>query len=96
MARYFAVVIALLVGMLPMHVLARPVSYQGGWKLIQSTDRQSTSVWTHYTFTPKFSLGWHSEWDRQQDFIFNGVQATYLAKRWFGENYQANIPRDDK
>ncbi|MEL6361148.1 MAG: hypothetical protein AAFR21_08670 [Pseudomonadota bacterium] len=70
---------------------ARPVSYQGGWTVIEETDRQSTSLWVHYTVTPKLSLGWRTEWDRGQDFVLNGPQATYLAKRWFGENYQANI-----
>ena len=70
---------------------ARPVSYPDAWTLIQETDRQSTSLWVHYTLTPKWSVGARSEWDRQDDFVFNGVQATYLAKRWFGENYQANV-----
>ena len=72
-------------------VSARPVSYAGGWTVIEETDRQSTSLWVHYTLTPKWSLGGRSEWNRRQDFVFNGMQATYLAKRWFGENYQANI-----
>lgn len=70
---------------------ARPVSYTGGWTLIEETNRQNTSLWVHYTLTPKWSLGARTEWDRQQDFVFNGVQATYLAKRWFGEDYQANL-----
>ena len=70
---------------------ARPVSYQGGWTLIEETDRQSTALWLHYSLNPSLSLGWRSEWDRQEDVMFNGPQATYLAKRWFGENYQANL-----
>ncbi len=70
---------------------ARPVSYPDAWTVIEEFDRQSTSLWVHYTVTPKWSLGARSEWDRQQDFVFNGAQATYLAKRWFGENYQANL-----
>ncbi|MBI1393227.1 MAG: hypothetical protein GC152_10855 [Alphaproteobacteria bacterium] len=70
---------------------ARPVSYEGGWTLIEATDRQSTSLLVHHTVDPKFSIGVRSEWDRKQDFVLNGVQATYLAKRWFGENYQANL-----
>lgn len=70
---------------------ARPVSYQGGWTVIEETDRQSTALWAHYTLNPKLSIGVRSEWDRKQDFILNGVQATYLVKRWFGENYQANV-----
>jgi len=70
---------------------ARPVSYPGGWTVIEETDRQATSLWVHYTLTPKWSVGVRSEWDRQQDYLFSGAQVTYLAKRWFGENYQANV-----
>jgi hypothetical protein len=71
--------------------LARPVSYPEAWTVIEETDRQSTALWVHYTVTPKLSVGGRSEWDRRQDFVFNGAQATYLVKRWFGENYQANV-----
>lgn len=70
---------------------ARPVSYQGGWTLIEETDRQSTSVLGHYTLNPKLSIGARWEWDRQDDVSFYGLQATYLVKRWFGEDYQANL-----
>lgn len=70
---------------------ARPVSYEGGWTVIEETDRQSTSLLVHYTPNPAFSIGWKSEWDRQEDIAINGPQLTYLAKRWFGEDYQANL-----
>jgi len=70
---------------------ARPVSYAGGWTAIERTDRQSTALWAHYTLTPTLSVGWRSEWDRRRDVLFQGVQATALAKRWFGENHQANL-----
>ncbi len=69
----------------------RPVSYQGGWTIIEQTDRQSTALWAHYTVNPKLSLGYRVEWDRPADVIFNGVQATTLVKRWFGEDFQANL-----
>ena len=70
---------------------ARPVSYVGGWTFIEETDRESTALWVHYTVSPQLSLGWRSEWDRVSETIFHGPQATVLAKRWFGENYPANI-----
>ncbi len=70
---------------------ARPVSYVGGWALIEESDRQSTSLLAHYTPDPAFSIGWKSEWDRQNDIALHGPQFTYLAKRWFGEDYQANL-----
>lgn len=70
---------------------ARPVSYQGGWTAIEETDRQSTALWVHYTPDPSLSIGVRSEWDRRNDILFNGVQATYLVNRWFGEHFQGNL-----
>lgn len=76
---------------MPIAAQARPVSYEGGWTLIEETDRQSTALWVHYTPHPRYSIGYRGEWDRQGDILFNGVQATVLGHRWFGENYQANL-----
>lgn len=70
---------------------ARPVSYQGGWTAIEETDRQSTALWVHYTVNPTLSVGLRSEWDRREDILFNGGQATYLVHRWFGADHQANL-----
>ncbi len=72
-------------------VQARPVSYEGGWTVIEETDRQSTALWVHYTLNPKLSLGYRGEWDRREDALFNGAQATYLVRRWFGQDYQGNL-----
>ena len=70
---------------------ARPVSYAGGWTLIEDTDRQSTSALIHYSPSAKYSVGLKADWDRDSDLLFMGVQGTWLAKRWFGEDYQANL-----
>jgi len=94
MARSIAAIASLICmtsGFMAHPAMARPVSYEGGWTLIEETDRQSTALWVHYTVNPSLSLGWRTEWDRQNDVLFNGPQATWLAKRWFGENYQANL-----
>ncbi|WP_427449822.1 hypothetical protein [Litorimonas sp. WD9-15] len=73
------------------NAFARPVSYAGGWTLIEETDRQSTSALIHYSPSAKYSLGLKTEWDRREDILFTGVQGTWLAKRWFGEDHQANL-----
>ena len=70
---------------------ARPVSYQGGWTLIEETDRQGTTGLLHYTPDARYSLGARVDWDRRDDVLFTGAQATWLAKRWFGEDHQANL-----
>jgi len=87
--RRLLIVIAAMVTTGP--AFARPVSYVGGWTFIEETDRQATSAWTHYTVTPKLSVGLRNEWDRKMEFQLHAAQATYLMKRWYGENYQANI-----
>lgn len=71
--------------------VARPVSYAGGWTLIIDTDRQSTTSLIHFTPDARYSLGGRVEHDRQSDILFTGAQATWLAKRWFGEEHQANL-----
>jgi hypothetical protein len=73
------------------HAVARPVSYAGGWTLIEETDRQATTGILHYTPDATYSVGARIEWDRRDDVLFTGVQGTWLAKRWFGEDYQANL-----
>lgn len=70
---------------------ARPVSYAGGWTLMEETDRQATAGIIHYTPDARYSIGARAEWDRRQDILFTGAQATWLAKRWFGEDHQANL-----
>lgn len=74
-----------------MSAFARPVSYAGGWTLIEETNRQSSIGILHYTPSSSYSIGARVEWDRNDDILFTGVQATWLAKRWLGEDHQANL-----
>lgn len=85
------VLFAVILSALSSAALARPVSYAGGWTLIEETDRQSTSGLLHYSPSATYSLGLKTEWDRESDILFTGGQATWLAKRWFGEDHQANL-----
>jgi len=70
---------------------ARPVSYAGGWTLIEETNRQTTTGLLHYSPSSRYSLGARVDLDRKADILFTGVQGTWLAKRWFGEDYQGNV-----
>jgi hypothetical protein len=70
---------------------ARPVSYEGGWTTIAQSDRMNTGLLIHYTPRFDYSIGLKTEWDRTDDLLFNGAQATWLAHRWFGQDYQANL-----
>lgn len=81
----------LLALVLALEASARPVSYVGGWTIIETSNRQSTAALLHYTATPTLSVGGRVEWDRNADFVMTAVQPTWLAKRWFGQDFQANV-----
>ena len=75
----------------PTETLARPVSYTGGWTVIEESDRQSSAVLVHYTPAHQWSVGPRIEVNRDEDFALYSVQPTWLAKRWFGADYQGNL-----
>ena len=77
--------------LVPTLATARPVSYVGGWTLIEESNRQSTSALAHYTPSPNWSVGVRSEWMRDSDYLVTAIQPTLLVKRWFGRDYQANV-----
>ncbi len=70
---------------------ARPVSYAGGWTLIETSNRASSAGLLHYTLNYNLSVGARYEWQRGSDTRVTAVQPTFLAKRWFGRDYQANL-----
>lgn len=88
---YAATACALAAGLALPAAEARPVSYEGGRTFIAEHDRSMSSVWAHYTPHHRYSIGYRGEWHRDEDHVFHGAQATWLAKRWFGEDYQANL-----
>ena len=70
---------------------ARPVSYTGGWTVIEESDRQSSSVLLHYTPAHQWSIGPRVEVNRDDHFALYSAQPTWLAKRWFGADFQGNL-----
>jgi hypothetical protein len=72
-------------------VQARPVSYAGGWTLIEVANRASTAGLVHYSPAHNFSVGLRHEWQRADDVKLTAIQPTLLVKRWFGREYQGNF-----
>ncbi|MEP6342221.1 MAG: hypothetical protein ABJ275_02815 [Maricaulaceae bacterium] len=70
---------------------ARPVSYPGGWTIIQNNNANFSSANLHYSFTAKDALGFYGEQNWATDSRFYGAQYTRLLKRWNGPGSQANI-----
>ncbi len=70
---------------------ARPVSYPDAWTLMIKNDADQNSLHAHYTLDTKHSIGLKLRYDRDRDFIFTGLQANRLLKRWNERESQANL-----
>ncbi len=70
---------------------ARPVSYPGGWNVMQMNDMDAHSFHLHYSPTAKHSLGYKAQYWRDEDWQFHGLQWNYLVKRWNAPASQANF-----
>lgn len=77
--------------MAPQLVMARPVSYPGGWTMMSMNDGDKNSAHIHYSPTAKTSVGYKFEYWRGKDYSFNGVQVNRLLKRWNKPHSQANL-----
>ena len=80
-----------LAGMIATPAMARPVSYPGGWTLMEYTEAETTTVHLHYTPDPRSSIGLRVEDIGYGDHVFVGGQYNRLLKRWNAPASQANM-----
>ena len=71
--------------------MARPVSYPGGWTVMQMNNPDTNSLHTHYSPTAKYSIGYKGEYWREEKWQFHGVQLNNLVKRWNKPASQGNF-----
>ncbi|MEO1643028.1 MAG: hypothetical protein AAFR74_06790 [Pseudomonadota bacterium] len=76
---------------MPLAAEARPVSYPGGWTVMQQNNGDFSSVHVHYSPTFQDSFGLYSERNWSQDLHFTGLQYNRLVKRWNTPDSQANL-----
>lgn len=69
---------------------ARPVSYPGGWTVMQMNNGDYSSLHVHYSPTASDSVGFYTERNWAEDIQFTGLQYNRLLKRWNGPSSQAN------
>ena len=69
----------------------RPISYSGGWSLMQMNDFNRHSVHAHYSPSASYSVGYRGEYWRQKEWQFHGIQFNYLIKRLNTSKSQANF-----
>lgn len=77
--------------MLAVPAQARPISYPGGWTIMQNNDRDVHSLHVHYSPTARHSIGLKEEYRRDSESLFTGAQFNYLLKRWNKPSEQANL-----
>ena len=88
MVFYASIVCALLFGM-PHRAISRPVSYPGGWTIMQKNN-VNHSLHIHYSPTAYYSIGYIGMYSRTMP-SWQGAQLNYLVKRWNTRHSQANI-----
>ena len=71
--------------------LSRPVSYPGGWTIMQKNEKSVHSLHVHYSPTARYSVGYRTEYWRDEGWQFHGVQLNYLVKRHNMPTSQANL-----
>lgn len=70
---------------------ARPVSYPGGWTVMQMNDGDMSGLHLHYSPSINYSVGYKGEYWHDGDWQFHGAQLNILAKRWNMPQSQANF-----
>ena len=70
---------------------ARPVSYAGGWTLMQDNNGMYSSLHAHYSPTATDSIGLYVEQNQEMDTTFTGLKYTRLARRWNAPQSQGNL-----
>lgn len=82
---------ALLLVLYIVESLARPVSYPGGWTVMQTNELGSHYLHIHYSPSAKYSIGYRREIMSQSDINFHSIQYNRLVKRWNKPQEQANF-----
>jgi len=87
--RYLAAGLAL--AALPLAAEARPVSYAGGWTVMQDNNGMYSSLHVHYSSTAFDSIGLYAEQNWDMDAAFTGLQYNRLVRRWNAPHSQGNL-----
>ena len=88
--RFLLLISAILVG-LAAPAMARPISYPGGWMVMQENDGFSNNIQMQYSPTAKYSIGYDGEYWREKEWQFHGIALNNLLYRANNKDSQANF-----
>ncbi len=91
MKHYLAVALMGVIAFAAAPAEARPISYKGGWTVMQYNEADNSSLLIHYTVDPRTSVGLRIEDMTYGDHRFVGGQVNHLLKRWNKPDSQANM-----
>lgn len=78
--------------MVPTETQAKPISYVGGFMVMQENDETGNTLSLDYTFSPKYAAGLYIKKERGgNEFTTAGPQLNTLVKRWNLPHGQGNI-----
>lgn len=70
---------------------ARPISYPGGWTILQTKDGDSASLGATYTVTKDYSLGYKAEYFDDKEWALHTATLDYLLLKKNLPGSQANL-----
>ena len=70
---------------------SRPISYPGGWTVMQMNDFNRNSIHLHISPSINYSLGYRGEYWKKKEWQFHGIQLNHLLKRLNNPKSQANF-----
>jgi len=75
------------------NLIAHPIAYKGSISLMSMNSRDMNEIYTHYSFSPRLSLGakFLRIEERKKESYSVFPQLSVLLHRWNQENFQANI-----
>jgi hypothetical protein len=71
--------------------MARPISYPGGWTILQTKDGESFSLGTTYTVTKDYALGYKGEYFEDEQWQMHTATFDYILKKINMPASQANF-----
>ena len=90
MQKHFLAILLLLL-LFSKSIIARPISYVGGWTIMQMNDFKRHSIHLHYSPSIKYSIGYKGEYWLEKEWQFHGAQLNYLIKRVNTSKSQTNL-----
>ena len=70
---------------------ARPISYPGGWTIMQMNDFNKHSILIHFSPKINYSIGYKGEYWKKKEWQFHGSQFNFLVKRINTSKSQSNF-----